>query len=231
MDIEIRSLTKRYGAQVALSELTLAIPCGQRVALVGPNGSGKSTLLRAIMGLIACEGTVRLDGASPFDERERVATRIAYVPQIAPQLGAPVREVVQAVTRLRGLDPNRVGEISARLGLDLAAVAKKPFRQLSGGMKQKLLVALAFASGASLLILDEPTASLDAGARDRFVALLDEATTSGATVLLCSHRPDDVQRLADRVIELGEGRIVRDFTAMTGAAERAPRRAAQGNES
>jgi ABC-2 type transport system ATP-binding protein len=231
MDIEIRSLTKKYGAQLALSDVTLAVPGGQRVALVGPNGSGKSTLLRAIMGLVACEGTVRVGGASPFDERERVAAKIAYVPQIAPQLGAPVREVVYAVTRLRGLDPNRVGEIAERLGLDLAAAAKKPFRQLSGGMKQKLLVALAFASGASLLILDEPTASLDAAARDHFVALLDEAEKNGATVLLCSHRPEEVQRLADRVIELAEGRVVRDFTAISGAAERAPRRAWKGNES
>ena len=221
MKIELDRVGKSYGRQRVLEGVSLVIEPGSRVALVGPNGSGKSTLLRIVMGLLRCDGQVRLDGVSPFDERGEVARRLAYVPQIAPQLGATVQEVVRAVATLRDIDGARVREVADRLGISLDAAAKKPFRALSGGMKQKVLLALAFSTSASLLILDEPTASLDETSRGRFVELLAEAG-DGTTVLLCSHRVEEVQKLADRVIELAEGHVLRDFTAITSSADPAP---------
>lgn len=221
MRVELDHVRKRFGKQEVLRGVDVALASGSRVALIGPNGSGKSTLLRIIMGLLTCEGRVRLDGRSPFEHREAIAHRLAYVPQVAPQLGARVKEIIAAVATLRQIDEARVGSGSARLGLDLDAVRQKPFRSLSGGMKQKLLLALAFASDASLLILDEPTASLDSATRETFVEVLDEAA-SEATVLLCSHRLDDVQRLVDRHVELVEGRVVRDLvTHRKASGERA----------
>lgn len=209
MLIELSNVQKRFGKTVALREIHLVIPSGTRLGLVGPNGSGKSTLLRAVMGLVACEGHVRLDGRSPFENRAELARRLAYVPQFPPQWGALVGEVVRAVTTLRGLDPDRVKSMAQRLGLDLTVIHSRPFRDLSGGMKQKLLIALALATDASLFILDEPTASLDAKTRTRFFHLLDEVAPR-ATRLFCSHRLDEVRELVERIVVLQEGTVTYD---------------------
>ncbi len=206
MRVEADHVTRHFGAVRALDDVRFTIPAGRRVALIGPNGSGKSTLNRVLMGLVACTGAVRLDGHSPFADRVAVAHRMAYVPQIAPQLAAPVRELLRAVAGVRELRPGGVEAVAHRLDLDLAALGARPFRSLSGGMRQKLLIALAFASKASLLVLDEPTGSLDAQARERFFELF-EATDAGATVLLCSHRLEEVRPLVDDVLYLHEGRL------------------------
>jgi len=206
MRIELLACTRRFGRLRALDDLTLVIPSGRRVALIGPNGSGKSTLTRVLMGMLQCEGEVRLDGLSPHHDRDRVAGRLAYVPQSAPQFGATVREIVAAVSAVRGLDPGAVGAAAGALSLDLEEVGAKAVRSLSGGMKQKLLLALAFAARADLLILDEPTASLDAASRAAFYRLM-ETEAGQATVLLCSHRLEEVRHLVDHVVALEEGRI------------------------
>lgn len=206
MRVEARGVTKRFGPVVAVRDLHFAIPPGRRVALVGPNGSGKSTVNRILMGLLRFEGDVRLDGRSPREERAEIAARLAYVPQAAPAVAAPVGELVGALARLRGVEPAQVEKLAARLDLDVAAVARRPFRHLSGGMKQKLLIALALAADASLWILDEPTGSLDPRSRERFFALFAERVREG-TVLLCSHRLEEIRQLVDHVMLLEEGRL------------------------
>ena len=206
MKIEAHGLGKRFGRVVALGGVSFEVAAGSRVALVGPNGSGKSTLNRILMGLVACDGAVRLDGCSPFQERVRIAQRMAYVPQAAPQLGARVDEVLASVARVRGLERDEIAQRARAFDLDLEDLAARPFRSLSGGTKQKLLIALAFAARASLLILDEPTGSLDARARERFFELC-EAIPAGATLLLCSHRLEEVRPLVDHVLFLEEGRL------------------------
>lgn len=212
MRIELSGVRKRFGAAEVLRGIDLVVPAGRRVALIGPNGSGKSTLLRSLLGLVACEGEVRLDGRSPFEDRVEVARRLAYVPQVAPQLGAPVRDVVDLVARTRELDPAAIYRVAARLELDVAALRGRPFRALSGGMKQKLLIALALASPASLLVMDEPTASLDAGARERFFLLCEELAPD-RTLLLCSHRLEELRHLSEHVVSLEEGRVAYDGPA------------------
>jgi ABC-type multidrug transport system ATPase subunit len=188
------------------------IPAGRRVALIGPNGSGKSTLNRVLMGLLRFEGGVWLDGHCPLEQRTAVAQRMAYVPQIAPMLAAPVGELLRAFCRLRGVAAPALRSMAAEFGLDLEALAAKPFRSLSGGMRQKLLIALALSSRASLLILDEPTGSLDARGRERFFELFG-ALTGKTTVILCSHRLEEVRQLVDHVLFLAEGRLVHDGPA------------------
>jgi ABC-2 type transport system ATP-binding protein len=212
MRIEVKQAQKSFGRFVALRGVDLSVPPGSRVALVGPNGSGKSTLIRALLGLIDCEGTVLLDGQSPYDDRVDVARRIAYVPQTAPTLGATVAEVVRLVTTTRALDPSAVKRVADALELDLQAVSAKAFRHLSGGMKQKLLLALAFAARPELLVMDEPTASLDARARTHFFSLCAELDPS-VSLLLCSHRVDELRQLAQHVVAMEEGRVTYDGPA------------------
>ncbi len=212
MRIEARGVRKRFGRTLALDGVSFEIAPRGRVALVGPNGSGKSTLNRILMGLVACEGTVRLDGRCPFRGRVDVARAMAYVPQLAPALATPVGELVRAIAKVRGLAPEAVAEVAAALDLELPSIARRPFRSLSGGTKQKLLIALAFASHASLLILDEPTGSLDARARARFFGLF-ESLDPDATLVLCSHRLDEIRPLVDRVLMLDEGRVAYDGSA------------------
>jgi ABC-type multidrug transport system ATPase subunit len=212
MRVEVRGAAKRYGKVEALRGVNLDVPTGRRVALVGPNGSGKSTLLRAMLGLIDCEGTVLLDGRSPYDDRVEVARKLAYVPQVAPALGATVREVIDLVTLTRGLPKRAIADVATKLSLDVEAVKNRPFRNLSGGMKQKLLLATAFAAKPSLLVLDEPTASLDAQTRERFFELC-EALPADTTVILCSHRIEELRQLAQEVVSLEEGRVTFQGTA------------------
>jgi ABC-2 type transport system ATP-binding protein len=210
--IEAHAVTKRFGRVTALDAVGFDLAAGSRVALVGPNGSGKSTLNRILIGLVACEGSVRIDGLCPFRARRALAHRMAYVSQIAPQLAAPVAELVAAIARVRALEQGAIAHAARELDLDLEPIARRPFRSLSGGTKQKLSIALALASGAYCLILDEPTGSLDARARERFFALF-EALTPTVTLLLCSHRLDEIRSLVDHVLLLDDGRIAFDGPA------------------
>lgn len=209
MRIELRGVRRSFGRTEVLRGIDLDVPTGRRLALIGPNGSGKSTLIRATMGLVACAGSVRVDGVDPFVSRVEVAQRLAYVPQVAPQLAATVAELVRTAAVTRGICLDAIAAEADRLELSLAAVADRPFRGLSGGMKQKLLVALAFAARPQLLVMDEPTASLDAKARERFFRLFD-GLPANTTLVLCSHRLEELRHLATHVVELAEGRVAYD---------------------
>lgn len=215
--LELSRIDKRFGKVHALRDLSFAVPAGARVALIGPNGSGKTTLLRVLLGLVQHRGEVRIDGA-PRRAAE-LAPRLAYVPQLAPLLAASCRELVAAVTALRGIPVARVVELAARLELPLPALAERPFRALSGGSRQKLLLALALAARPALLILDEPTASLDAEARGRFLALQREVA-GDATLILCSHRLEELRSLVDHVVALDEGRLAYHGDAASYLAQR-----------
>jgi ABC-2 type transport system ATP-binding protein len=205
--IELEGVTKRFGRVRALEDVTLTISEGSRVGLIGPNGSGKSTLTRVVMGMIGAEGTVRIGGLSPFADRVRLAERLAYVPQAAPALMVAVRDLVRAVATVRGLVPSVIAERARDLGLDVDAVGDRPLRTLSGGMKQKLMIALATAAEhASLVIMDEPTAGLDAPSRRRFYTAFGKLKR--ATLLLCSHRLEVLRHLIDHVILLDDGRVI-----------------------
>jgi len=206
MRIELENVNRRFGRVNALNGLALTIASGRRVALIGPNGSGKSTLTRVLAGMLGYAGRIRLDGLCPWSDRDRVASRLAYVPQTPPQLPATAGEIADAVARARGLGRHDVSAAATALGLDLAAVARRPVRALSGGMKQKLMLALAFAGKTDLLLLDEPTASLDANSRLAFYRFLRERA-GDATLLLCSHRLDEVRHLVEHVVVLEEGRL------------------------
>lgn len=211
MKIELANVGKRFDGVPALRDVSLTIESGKHVALVGPNGSGKTTLIRVVMGMLQHRGTVLLDGRDAYRQRAELAQRLAYAPQIAPQMSVSVGEMIRTATRLRGSPSTRVVELAGRLGLDVDAIARRAFRGLSGGMKQKLLLALAMAARATLLVLDEPTASLDTSARAQFFQLFDEVA-GDATLILCSHRLEEIRQMVDHVCVLHEGRLVHEGT-------------------
>ncbi|MFN7951375.1 MAG: ABC transporter ATP-binding protein [bacterium] len=204
MKIDLVDVRRSFGRVTALKGITASVPAGARVALIGHNGSGKSTLLRILLGMLKSSGEVRIDGLSPFRDRTRLADRLAYVPQVAPRLAVPVRDLVRATAHVRGLDAERIAAAARAMDLDLAEIAPRLLRDLSGGMRQKLLIALALSVDASLYILDEPTASLDAEARQDFFRLIARIPTS-ATVVLCSHRLDELRQLTTHVLALRDG--------------------------
>ncbi|MEW5853536.1 MAG: ABC transporter ATP-binding protein [Myxococcota bacterium] len=212
--IEVNNVSKSFSRVRALHDVTLRVEPGERVAFVGANGSGKTTLLRALIGLVRVEGQVRIRGVDPARSPEEALRHVAYIPQIAPPLEAPVGEVVRAFCALRGRTYDDVRARVARLGLDLEALRPTRFRDLSGGQKQKLLAAMALATEAPILVCDEPTANLDPVARTAFFEQVHER--AGESILiLCSHRLDEVRTLVDRVVELRDGRVVRDCPLAT----------------
>jgi ABC-2 type transport system ATP-binding protein len=214
VQIEFRGVSKRFGRVHALADVAVTLASGSRTALLGPNGSGKSTFVRVLTGMLAATGKLLVDGQEVGEDRRALAPRIAYMPQIAPRLAAPVQDVVRAVAGLRGRTWGDVAAVARELGLELETLAGRPFRALSGGQRQKVLAAMALASGAELLLLDEPTASMDPRSRDAFFRLV-EALPAATTVLLCSHRLDEIRRLVDRVIVLEEGRVAWHGSAAT----------------
>ncbi len=207
--ISIQNVSKTFGPVQALDAVSLELPPGSRVALVGTNGSGKTTLLRAMCGLLRVEGRITIFGADVSKEPELALKSLASMPQIAPPLDAPVAELVRAFCVLRNRETSVVAARAKRLGLDLETVARTRVRDLSGGMKQKLLAALALTAEAPVLVCDEPTANLDPAARRVFFEEV-LARPSNSILVLCSHRVDEVKHLVERVVQLDEGRVVSD---------------------
>ena len=201
----------------ALSDVTLAIHCGERVALVGANGCGKSTLLRLLHGLVVpTAGQVK-----------RVpSVQQAMLFQRPHLLRMTVQSNIAIGLWLRG---SRWGEAKAQallaLGrVGLTALAQRPARQLSGGQQQRVALARAWALGPQVLLLDEPTASLDPHAKREVEALIDEFAnrcqgdalgpeprSAGMTLIFASHNLGQVKRLASRVIYLEQGRVLADL--------------------
>jgi ABC-2 type transport system ATP-binding protein len=207
--IRFQHVSKVFRRSRVLDGIDLAIGVGERVALIGSNGAGKTTLMRCLLGQYTCEGTVSVAGFDPRLQRTAVLGMIGFVPQLPPPLKMPVGQLTGFAAALCGTDVQRIHDLAARLGLDVAPILARPFVKLSGGMKQKLLIAIALGRDARVLVMDEPAANLDPPARRTFFELLAERT-HGATMLISSHRLNEVSALVNRVIELDQGRLALD---------------------
>ena len=135
--------------------------------------------------------------------------KIGFVPQLPPPLKMPVGQLIDFSASLCGTDPKRIHDIARRLGLDVDAILTRQFVRLSGGMKQKLLIAIALGRDAQVLVMDEPAANLDPEARKIFFDLLAERLQD-TTMIISSHRLDEVSSLVNRVIEMDMGKVVLD---------------------
>ncbi|RYF18743.1 MAG: phosphate ABC transporter ATP-binding protein [Comamonadaceae bacterium] len=202
--IHARGVHLRYGAVAALQDIDLRIAAGERVALIGANGSGKSTLLRVLHGLLRpTAGTVLRDEAM----------RQAMVFQRPFALRATALTNVALGLWLRGTRWRRARELALQaLGdVGLASVALRNARNLSGGQLQRMAVARALALGPHVLLLDEPTASLDPHAKRDVEALMAGFADAGMTLVFASHNLGQVKRLATRVVYLEQGRVLADL--------------------
>jgi ABC-2 type transport system ATP-binding protein len=204
--IEGRGLTKRYRCAKALDDCSLAIPMGHVVALVGPNGAGKTTLLNIAAGLLrptAGDMTV-LGRHRPGSAAARVG--IGFVSQAAPLYGHLRAGEMLDLARNLNLTWNHDGALT-RLA-DLAIPLNRKVRALSGGQRAQLALTIALAKRPKLLILDEPVASLDPLARHDFMAsLMAEVAEAGMSVVFSSHVIAELERVADYLILLNEGRL------------------------
>lgn len=207
--IEVRGLSKSYGGRSVLRDVSFRLEPGERVALLGVNGAGKTTLLRCLLGLVSFEGEVRIDDHDVRKRGVEARSRLGYVPQRAPVSDLAAGDFVRLIAGVRGVDPGAAVRVLESLGLRLEAEADKPLRALSGGMLQKMLLALVLADGVPALLLDEPTGNLDAGARREFLAAIRQVDPS-TTVLLASHQVSDVQAIADRILVLHGGGVAFD---------------------
>lgn len=207
--IQVEAVWKDYGARPALRGVNLQVQPGERVALVGPNGSGKTTLMRTLLGLVEYRGRVRVMGHDPLAEHASALRQVAYVPQRSPALPVPVREVVDFWASERETSRESLIPIAAELGLDLTDTWSVRFSALSGGTQQKLLAAMALGTRCPILLLDEPTANLDPHARAAFFRRI-EARNPAPTLVLSSHRLDEIRHLVQRVIVLSDGVVAFD---------------------
>lgn len=206
--IRFENITKTFRRQAVLKDISLEIHDRDRVALVGSNGAGKTTLIRCLLGEYTCQGKVRVDAQDPRVEREEVLSKVGFVPQLPPPLKVPVGQLIRFAASVCHADPQPVHDVAKRLGLDTREIRHQPFVKLSGGQKQKLLIAIALGRDTSLLVMDEPAANLDPEARAIFFELLAEK--QDAVMLISSHRLDEVAALVNRVIELDQGEVVLD---------------------
>lgn len=206
--IEIHELVKTFGTTRALDGLELTVTAGEVHGFLGPNGAGKSTALRVLLGLLRVDaGTATVFGLDPWNDPVKIHRRLAYVPgdvAIWPNLSGG--ETIDMLVRMRGLTPDqeRRSELLERFALD----PTKRGRAYSKGNRQKVALVTAFSAPVDLLVLDEPTSGLDPLMEQVFNECLGEAKAQGTTVLLSSHILSEVERLADRVTIIREGRVV-----------------------
>ena len=210
--IVFRRVSQWYGKHPALSDLSFSVERAEVVALVGPNGSGKTTSLKAAAGLLRPTSGEVLLGSEQLPSHIPGSRRtISFLPQRVSFPGALTgREIVEFYRRLRSSPPGREGEV-----LKLAALNGASGRMVStysGGMVQRLGLAVAALPEAEVLLLDEPTSSLDAPGMQAMRALIAGAREKGSAVLFTSHQLEDVRQLADRILILVEGKLAAQLT-------------------
>ncbi|MGH2961550.1 MAG: ABC transporter ATP-binding protein [Solirubrobacterales bacterium] len=205
--VSLSGVTHRFADVTAIDDLSLEIAPTETVALLGPNGAGKSTAVDLMLGLRHPDsGRVSLFGGSPRDAiaRGRVAAMLQEG-DLPP--GARVAELVDLA---RGLYPNPVALADALRLADIEQVADRRAERLSGGQRQRVRLAVALAGGPDLLVLDEPTAAMDVATTRSFWSGASEYIHGGRSLLFATHRLEEADGVADRVVVLASGRLVAD---------------------
>lgn len=208
--IKIENLTKKFGSQIILNNLNLNIKDGQKVLIMGQNGAGKSTLMKAILGELTCDnGSIFIDNINPIIDRKNALRYLSFVPQTPPPLRLSVAQLCEYSISSTKTDLNNIINYLKELDLNYEIESKKPFYKLSGGMKQKVLIALALARDSKTILFDEPTANLDPQAREKFINILKSKFQSH-TLIFISHRISEVKGIVNRVVEMDLGNIIKD---------------------
>lgn len=196
-------VSKRYGETVAVDDIDLSVADGEVFGLIGPNGAGKTTLVRALTGTTPVDGEITVHGEAPT----AVDTdRIGLLPQsFSPPARLTARELIDYYGGLYET-ARETEEVLAAVGM--ADAADSWYETLSGGQQRRVCVGIALVNDPDLLFLDEPTTGIDPAGRQSLWSLLEELADGGTTIVLTSHSMTEIQRLADRVGLLQDGRLV-----------------------
>ena len=213
MDIRIDHLTKRYGPQTAVDDISFRVSAGEVLGFLGPNGAGKSTTMKMICGLIAPQaGTIAVGGKSVADEPDRVREMIGYLPESNPLYeDMPVLDLLRFAARLQGVprdrEMQRIREMVEVCGLGLEK--HKKIGELSKGYRQRVGLAQAMVHDPQVLILDEPTSGLDPNQIVEIRSLIKDLGTA-KTVIFSTHILSEVEAVCDRILIINRGKIVAD---------------------
>ncbi len=213
--LEVSHLTKSFGTNVAVADLSLSVRRGESVGLLGPNGAGKSTTLRILSTLLGADGgTARVLGLDPAASGAEIRSRIGVVPQdIALYSTMSARENLSFFADLAGVPKTRVGE-RVDWALEMAGLTDRRDSQVgefSGGMKRRLNLVAALLHEPELVFLDEPTAGVDPQSRNHIFEQVERLRAeSEVTLVYTTHQMGEVERLCDRIVILDRGRVVAD---------------------
>lgn len=202
--VEITNLTKKYGANIAVNNLTVNLPRGKIIGLLGPNGSGKTTLIKMLNGLLTpTEGTIQINGKYVGPETK---SEVAYLPdRTYLTMNKTIREILDYFQDFyRDFSRERAEEMLKSLGIDPTV----KMGTLSKGTKEKVQLILVMSRNASLYILDEPIAGVDPAARDYILRTIINNYNPEATVLISTHLIEDVEQVLDEVIFMRYGQLV-----------------------
>jgi len=208
--IKIDNLTKKFGSTISLDRVTIEFLKNDSIALMGANGAGKTTLVRSILGYYhPNSGSILVNGFDPINQRQEVLKDISFVPQLPPPIKLSIDELIGYIQKSANIKRDNILHYANEMKLDIKSNIHKSFFKLSGGMKQKLLIAISLARESSIMIFDEPTANLDPKARDDFYRLL-EAKEQNRVLLFITHRLEEVKELVNREVYMDLGRVVSD---------------------
>lgn len=207
ISINATNVTKTYGDFKAIDDLSLQVEKGGVWALLGPNGAGKTTFLKCILGLREFSGNITIEGYDIVKNPKKAKMQIGYVPQ-HPSLydELTVQETLRYFGDMRDVKRSRLKELLEFVGLELWA--RQPASALSGGMKQRLMLAVALLSDPPTLLLDEPTANLDVRRQLEFRDLINLLVSEGKTVVLTTHLLGDVDQVAQKIMLINKGKLV-----------------------
>lgn len=212
--ISIRGLSKRFGAQVAVDNLSLEIPAGQIVGLLGPNGAGKSTTLKMLTGMIApTSGTAVIADFDLLEYPLEVKRRVGFVPESGAVFESLTgQEYLEMVAALYGIEAEqaraRIRQFIAFFDLTAATLTSKLLGAYSKGMRRKVVIIAALLHNPAVIFFDEPLDGLDANAAVGFKTLIQTLAHEGKTVVYSSHILDVVERVCDRVVIIDQGRLI-----------------------
>ena len=208
--IEVKNLTKNFSSHISLDNVNIEFKKNEYIALMGPNGAGKTTLIRAILGYYhPNSGEVLINGLNPIKDRIKVLEHISFVPQLPPPIKLSLNELMQYIQASSNVNKELIMHYANEMKLDIAANLNKSFFKLSGGMKQKMLIAISLAKKSNIIIYDEPTANLDPKARDDFYRLLEQ-NEDDKVLLFVTHRLDEIKDIVNRQVYMDLGKIVSD---------------------
>ena len=205
--IEIRQLTKDYGNNRGIFDVSLSVKKGEVFGFLGPNGAGKSTTIRHLMGFIqADQGSCQINGLDCLRDHARIQQALGYLPgEIAFMDDMTGLEFIKFMAKMKGMtDLTKAYELMEHFELNPQGKIKK----MSKGMKQKIGIICAFMHDPELLILDEPSSGLDPLMQNRFIELVLEEKQRGKTIFMSSHIFEEIERTCDRTAMIKDGRLI-----------------------